>query len=620
MTFAISGGDFTGNSVRICGSRPAPDPKYRCNPSLTPDVEAGTDAGDACPCFNFNADGSLVDSNGVPVVITGLCPSADFPPANWDFSYAIFTEPNCGGTQLNDGTHNFTCYDSTDIATQAFPNQSANDVLDPGLNTNHILCNTVNASKQWDFTSCAAATTPADTAAGNFRFDCGCTLVEGTCTCGDGGVTAGDLENGCAFDPVSCNIVCPEPVVPQGAGLAASGPSVVVTDTGVVAYIPHSGWADFIQNTDVSVVSLEGTSVSDVIETPGEVVSCASNSVTGQTVCVAKDSNEVYLLEGTTLTDTLHSAATGTIIPGENAPIALDEQGSCTNCAVAMDPVHNRALISLSLAGVPAYQFLDLATNTFLPAFTPQTDQEVALGFLIDPIRNLILSPTPLNSYDLIDVTDPATPKFFNRPTGMNPADQSFTSAGADCATGFALGAALDANSDITSISHVYVTDLKQAIFTPGAPAGTWTGPAQNLAINREIVEIGSNFGLPTVAIAQGTHQGVLSDAFGGNLLTAIQLPAITGAGTPALTDWVSCDIPDFDIGAFAQPVTAYKSPTTGHAMAVFFPYSVVSPTEIAVVDLTMMLDPAEVPRTALGHACAAGELPSSVVRIVPVP
>ncbi|MCL2778105.1 MAG: IPT/TIG domain-containing protein [Polyangiaceae bacterium] len=208
MKFALSGVDFTGNSVRVCGSRPAPDPKYRCNPSLTPDVEAGTDAGNACPCFNFNADGSLVDSHGAPALITGLCPSADFPAANWAFSYALFSAPDCGGTQLNDGTHNFTCYDSTDLATQAFPNQSADDVLNPGLNTNHVLCNTVNAPKQWSFGSCATATTAADTAAGDVRFDCGCTLVAGTCDCGTGGVTETDLEDGCAFDPVSCEIVC----------------------------------------------------------------------------------------------------------------------------------------------------------------------------------------------------------------------------------------------------------------------------------------------------------------------------------------------------------------------------------------------------------------------------
>ncbi|MCL2725802.1 MAG: hypothetical protein FWD69_15350, partial [Polyangiaceae bacterium] len=297
MTFALSGGDFTGNSVRICGSRPAPDPKYRCNSSLTPDIDAGTDAGDACPCFNFNADGSLVDSSGAPAVISGLCPSMDFPAANWAFSYAVFSATDCGGTQLNDGTHNFTCYDSTDIASQAFPNQSAEDVLNPGLNTNHILCNTENAFKSWSFGSCATATTPVDTVAGAIRFDCGCTPAAGTCDCGNGGVTEADLEDGCSFDPATCNIVCAtSPVVPQGACLAASAPSVLVSGTNVIAYVPHNSWSGIIspnEGPDVSVVNLEGTSVTPTrIPTNGLVVSCASNSVTGQTVCVDKTSTE----------------------------------------------------------------------------------------------------------------------------------------------------------------------------------------------------------------------------------------------------------------------------------------------------------------------------------------
>ena len=135
-------------------------------------------------------------------------PIFGLPACQLGFQLCDFLSTGLWGTQLNDGTHNFTCYDSTDIATQAFPNQSANDVLNPGLNINHVLCNTVNASKSWNFGSCATATTAADAAANAVRFDCGCTAIAGTCTCGDGGVTVGDLEAGCSFDPVTCEIVC----------------------------------------------------------------------------------------------------------------------------------------------------------------------------------------------------------------------------------------------------------------------------------------------------------------------------------------------------------------------------------------------------------------------------
>ncbi|MCL2779101.1 MAG: hypothetical protein FWD73_13960 [Polyangiaceae bacterium] len=200
MTLALSGADFTGNSVRICGSRSAPDAKYRCTSTLTP-----------CPCFNFAADGSLVDpATGMPAAIPDLCSSSDLPAANWTFQYEVFSALDCSGTQLNNGAHNFTCYDSHDVSTQAFPNQSANEVLNSGVNTNHVLCTSLNASKSWDFLSCVIATTPDEAAAGAKRYDCGCTLTPagGTCTCGNGGLTVDDLETGCVFDLKTCDILC----------------------------------------------------------------------------------------------------------------------------------------------------------------------------------------------------------------------------------------------------------------------------------------------------------------------------------------------------------------------------------------------------------------------------
>ncbi|MCL2725460.1 MAG: hypothetical protein FWD69_13590 [Polyangiaceae bacterium] len=560
MTFALPDGDFTGSSVRICGSRMAPDSKYRCNSSLTPDVEAGTDAGDACPCFNFNADGSLVDSTGAPAVIAGLCPSADFPTANWNFSYAIFSAPDCEGTQLNDGTQNFVCFDSKDIGTRASPNQSVNDVLNPGLNTNHILCPT------------------------------------------------------------------PQPlVIPQGSCLAASGLSVLVSGTDVIAYVPHNNWQD-TGDPYVSVVSIEGTSsISTRIDTGGPVVSCASNSVTGQTVCIDRDNGDVHLINGTTLTDTLYSDATG-------HPLTFGAwyDAACTTCAVTMDPIHNRALISMSLNGFRVYDFLDLDTHTFLTPFLPPARasaiEDISAGPLVDPIRRRILSPNP-SSYDIYDVTDPSNPQSFYRQISenINVNYSFFTAAGEDCSTGFVLASSAYGyyRPPVTPITTTYIANLTQATFTPGAPgapAGTWNAPDQILSIDPE--GITPSNGLSTVAIAQGrTHQGILTDIDGG-LVTAIQLPAKLGTGAPALVDWVSCNIdPPFKISVFPQPVTAYTSPNTGHAMAVLFSGPAGNPAnQLAVIDLTEMLDPVIVPRTSLGHACEDGTLPSAVWHTVSVP
>ena len=135
---------FAGTSVRICGARSSPaDLKYRCASSLS-SVDAGTDAGSACPCFVFGPDGGLTDpSTGMPAVIRDLCPSVDVSvdasgPGAWTFTYALFNSMNCSGTQLNDGI-NLTCFDSRDVAAQQHPNATVEE-LEPGLNTNQILC------------------------------------------------------------------------------------------------------------------------------------------------------------------------------------------------------------------------------------------------------------------------------------------------------------------------------------------------------------------------------------------------------------------------------------------------------------------------------------------------
>jgi hypothetical protein len=118
--------------------------------------------------------------------------------------------------------------------------------------------------------------------------------------------------------------------------------------------------------------------------------------------------------------------------------------------------------------------------------------------------------------------------------------------------------------------------------------------------------------------VAQGTHTGVVSGEFGGSLLTAIALPATSGSGTPAITDWVTCDIGNgFSNGLDPHTVTAYQSPNGGHAIAVLANQGA---TTLAVVDLTMMLDNTIVPRTLTGHGCALSSLPFPVVSLVSVP
>ncbi|MCL2449345.1 MAG: hypothetical protein FWD17_10380, partial [Polyangiaceae bacterium] len=216
------------NSIRICGSRtPAADPKFRCTSDLA-NPPGGAEP-ESCPCFNFDADGNLLDvSTGDPAQLTDLCPSADLPagatgevgPSPWTFQYFIFNQPACAGTQLNTPDNNFTCFNTNDLLSQAMPNATTED-LDVGANTNTIACTTKNASKTFNFLSCAticsgdstvSAENGVECAVGETRFACGCSLTQapsgaiGGCACGDAGTPP--LEDGCAFDSRTCDIVC----------------------------------------------------------------------------------------------------------------------------------------------------------------------------------------------------------------------------------------------------------------------------------------------------------------------------------------------------------------------------------------------------------------------------
>jgi hypothetical protein len=371
----------------------------------------------------------------------------------------------------------------------------------------------------------------------------------------------------------------------------------LVTGTDVTAYVPKGTWS--FPNTGVSVVNVEGTSITPTnIATPTVVNSCASNSTTGKTVCTGNDAS-VYEFTGTTLTTTVTSGGSGTI---------SFSGGICTNCGVGMDSLHNRALIGLSNGGVPSFQFLNLATNTFGSVFASPAGV-ISEDPLVDPSRNLLLSAGENGNFELANIANPAAPVFYEKATGNGENDAT----GEDCSTGIAL-----APAELSDPSRLFIADLTQATLTPGSP-GSWSAPSQN-----QTLADSSLFAGPTgIAVAQGTHTGVVTGEWGGNALTALALPTTSGFGIPAIPDWVTCSIgptPDtFPWGQGADPhaVSAYQSPSSGHAIALFSN----KPTNwLARVDLTKLLDPAVVPRTSGGHACSAGTLPASVLSFIPVP
>jgi hypothetical protein len=185
----------------------------------------------------------------------------------------------------------------------------------------------------------------------------------------------------------------------------------------------------------------------------------------------------------------LTSGATGTI---------SFSGGSCTNCGVAMDAVHNKALISVSVGGVGGFQFLNLATSVFEPAFKSLApgggEANISEDPLIDLSRNLLLSASEGGNYEIVNIATSTAPKFFENPTKLGTPDSS----GEDCSTGIAL-----APGEFSSPSQVFLADLTKATFTPG----TWTAPSQVQALSESVLSAGAS----GIAVAQGTQGNLVA-------------------------------------------------------------------------------------------------------------
>ncbi len=400
------------------------------------------------------------------------------------------------------------------------------------------------------------------------------------------------------------------PTAAPNACLPSSSDSVLVSGTDATAYIPvGNGWEG--EETGIDVVPIEtssGIGGSDlppptVITTPNIVNSCSSNSTTGETVCVANNT-DVYLITGSTLNKTLTSGATG-----EDS----FSGGSCFNCGVVIDSSINKALITIGLAtgGPGGYQFLDLAGTT--PTFESPipaggaTSENVS----IDPTLKLVLSPNEAGNYQLTNIstgTDPTTATLFNNLVGAG----EFDSAAEDCTTGIAL-------STLEFTEDLFITDLKQAKFTGGTPGtpGTWTDTASATVAFPEFADMGA--GTCGFAVAPGAHFGIVTGEFGGNLTGVIELPATSGTGTPSFPDYVAFSVPDepngnpYVQGGDPHTVTAYISPNTGKAYGIISDGGVGGPPSyVAIIDLKAMLD---APRT--GHVVTT--IPTGAVTFVKV-
>lgn len=402
---------------------------------------------------------------------------------------------------------------------------------------------------------------------------------------------------------ISHYLVCGQPaspVVPQGSCEASGSLSAYVNGSNVTAYVPKGAWSSTA--TGIDVVNVEGSSITNTqIPTGTDVInSIATNSVTGQSVATANN-NHVYILKGTGLDP---SVSPNPLTDSGTGVISFSG-GSATSTGVSIDAVHNKALIGLSIAGQAGFQFLNLATNTFEAPFTTQDPGgQISEDPLIDPVRNLVLSPSEDNNYEIVNVSNSTSPQFFEHPVTIAG---ELDSAAEDCSTGIILSPA-----EFSDPSQVEIADISTAVFTPGSP-GSWTAPEQVQTLTGSSLSAGAS----AASVAQGTHTGVITGEFGGDGLTAVALPTTSGTGAiPAIGNWVTCATGGgFSMGLDPHTLIAYQSPNGGHAIALMVNDGA---TQMVAVDLTKMLDGTTVPAT--GNVCTGGTLPATAETFIALP
>jgi hypothetical protein len=417
-------------------------------------------------------------------------------------------------------------------------------------------------------------------------------------------------------------------------------PATTGGPSNVIAYVPNGNWNG--GSNGVRVVQLEpqlGAGPLASISTPNVVNSCASNSVTGQTVCTA-NTKDVYLLSGTTLNSVLTSSATGSGVNFSDNPSA-----GCKNCGVVINPTtnpdpppnpnpdnippltHGTAAITMGSGSGTAIQLLNLKNNTF--SSPVRTANAVSEGVLWDPTRNLqlqngttvlapnvgipgangvILSPGEAGIYDLFDISSSATAEYAHPPL----ANAKLDSAVEDCTTGIALASNESSNA-------LYIADLTQATFSPGSP-GSWTaGMAQMSVTIPEFASSVTNFaGITGMAVAPGSHLAIIAGENGDNTIGVLRLTPggsesvnCTFAfpnGACAIADYAVASLPPIPPNGpnWAQAlgphgVTAYPSPNDGQAYALLANFP---PTSVAVIDLQALIT---APRTSCsGENCVS--------------
>jgi hypothetical protein len=366
----------------------------------------------------------------------------------------------------------------------------------------------------------------------------------------------------------------------------------------VTAYVPKGYWSGtttgvFTQNIEGAIGPFASIATTNIVN------SCSSNPATGQTVCVANNT-DVYLITGNTLNTTLTS--------GSNTTAGFSG-GSCNNCGVALNANNNTAVINMGVTGGVdgGVQVLNLNTNTFGAPFPMRED--VSENISVDPTRSLILTAGEGGNFTILQIQTDGSLKEFDSSWGTGVENDS---SAEDCSTGVGITPGEFTNSvDLVNLNSI--TFASPNYTAPNALA--------------TLVTLGYAFsaGLSGSAVAQGSgHLAVVTGEFGGNTFAVLKLPPAPGTAVPALVDYAVAEIPNnavcggaFSAGFDPHTITAYTSPNNGDSFAVFAGYSGSVPTCLAVVDMSTVINPALSPRGGAGysaHEVSPANLPAPAV------